>query len=136
MELLIGILIGFVWLFVRKRRGKSKLAVRKLVKIGPAAVPTLIKVLQDKDVDVRQEAAEALGKIGPDARDAVPALVEALRDEDWSVRQFSAWALRKIGPDAVPALIEALEDEDERVRDNATRVLQVLKKEKNRVGVK
>jgi hypothetical protein len=54
-----------------------------------------IEALKDKNWDVRQSAADALGNIG-DAS-AVPALIEALKDENKGVRGNAAGALGKIG---------------------------------------
>ena len=63
--------------------------------------------------DVRSAAAEALGKIGPAAKDAVPALTELLRDEDAYARSAAAEVLVKIiGPAAMPKLVELLKDKD------------------------
>jgi HEAT repeat protein len=48
--------------------------------MGPAAqqaVPTLVGMLNDPDLQVRKAAAHALGQIGPAAASAVPALVQA-----------------------------------------------------------
>src|SRR5882672_1444287 len=61
---------------------------------------------------VREEAASALGTIGPSATNAVPALIEALNDEKPRVQWAAAAALGNIGPDAkaaVPALIKRVE---------------------------
>ena len=71
----------------------------------------------DKDSDglyysVREEAASALGAIGPSATNAVPALIEALDDKKPRVQWAAAAALGNIGPDAkaaVPALIKRVE---------------------------
>ncbi len=49
-------------------------------------VSELVKDLKDKSADVRRSAADALGRIGPEAKAAVPALSEALKDEDPDVR--------------------------------------------------
>ena len=57
---------------------------------------------------VRYASAQAMGQIGPDAREAVPALIEALMDTVADVRYWSALALGRIGPEAkaaVPTLI-------------------------------
>jgi HEAT repeat protein len=88
-------------------------AVDSLVGFGPAAVSAMVDRLKDKDSGVRGNAAEALGRIGPDAEDAVKPLARAVGDSDARVREVAAWALGKIGPasrDAVPALTQALRD--------------------------
>ena len=60
-------------------------------------------------------AANALGMIGPEAKEAAPALTEklfeALLNGNWRVGLAAAQALGRIGPDAkeaVPALLKAL----------------------------
>ena len=63
--------------------------------------------MTDKKYYVRQLAARALGKIGPDAKAAVPYLIEALND--LIVQSSVTNALGEIGPNAkaaVPHLIE------------------------------
>jgi HEAT repeat protein len=81
-----------------------------------------VQALKDKDENVREQAAEALGEI----RDAtgVPALIDALKDKDENVREQVARALGNIGDAAaVPALIEALKNADEHVRMYAASAL-------------
>ena len=76
-------------------------------------------------------SAEALGRIGPDAKEAVPALIAALKDENWRCPLLvSALALGMIGPEAkeaVPALTAALEDKDERVRLASAQAIQAIR---------
>ena len=89
-----------------------------------AVVPVLNDALKDENVDVRWRAANALGDIGPEAKDSVPALIDALKDKNSPVRGGAAFALGSIGPeakDSVPALIDALKDS--RVRSNAASAL-------------
>ncbi len=57
---------------------------------------SLIEKLTDEDEGIRRNAAIALGKIGPAAKDAIPALTEALKDEDEEVRDRAQAALKKI----------------------------------------
>ncbi|GAX41682.1 hypothetical protein NIES4075_26790 [Tolypothrix sp. NIES-4075] len=83
-----------------------------------SAVPALIQALKnDKEADVRKDAAEALGRIGEKAASAVPALIQALKnDKEANVRLFAASGLRGIGKEAasaVPALAEALKSDKE-----------------------
>ncbi|MCX5701297.1 MAG: NUDIX domain-containing protein, partial [Candidatus Omnitrophica bacterium] len=109
-----------------------------LAQIGPFAVTLLIKRLEINTLDrsvcvIRQDAAEALGKMGPAAKDAVPSLIQVLTDDSdiedlrsedelWvdlqaaekalnDLRATVACALGNIGPtakDAIPSLILAL----------------------------
>jgi hypothetical protein len=62
----------------------DKEALTALVKVGRAAVEPLIAVLNDSDVLVRRNAAEALGKIKD--RRAAPPLIALLGNEDPSLR--------------------------------------------------
>lgn len=98
-------------------------AARSLGTIGPgakAAVPALIRSFRDSGINIRWEAAYALGRIGPDA---VPALTNALNDADPTVRHPAAYALGAVGSGAtmaIPALITRLRDPDNSVRTMAS----------------
>jgi NADH dehydrogenase len=101
-------------------------AVTALSRLGQAAVPELVKALKHDDWQVRNQAAVALGAIGPEAKAAVPALVDVLEEDDKYFRSHGAVALGKIGREAraaVPALIKALQDDDEDVRREAAAAL-------------
>jgi HEAT repeat protein len=97
-------------------------ALGQLRKLGPRAkeaVPTLTKVLDDKDPSVRAGAAVALGCIGADAKPAVSALLSKLKDADKNVRVASATALAGIGVRdnrTLSALSEALKEPDATLR--------------------
>lgn len=79
-------------------------------------IPVLTQTLKYKpDANVRVASAEALGRIGTQAKRAVPDLAKSLSDESPLVRAAAATALAEIGKEAKPAvseLAEALEDED------------------------
>ena len=61
------------------------------------AVPTLLAAFEGtKDAVYRESFAQALGKIGPDAKAALPALREGLQDKEERVRTAAAEALKKI----------------------------------------
>ena len=57
-------------------------------------VDRLIRQLQDQYLYVRGNAAEALGKIGPDAKDVICSDTKLLQDKDNRVRVNAAWADR------------------------------------------
>ncbi len=107
-----------------------KEAVEALAAIGPdakAAVPALLKALDDNAAAVRVGAIVALGRIGPGAKPAVPKLLEALMDQDKDFRLAALQSLGSIGPDAkeaVPVLLKTLKEE----RENTirSRLLQAL----------
>jgi HEAT repeat protein len=65
-----------------KNNRQRRYALRSLTRIGPAATGALIRVLGDaKDgVDMRVEAAHALGRFGAAAKEALPVL-EKVRNE-------------------------------------------------------
>jgi HEAT repeat protein len=108
-----------------KKHREVEVVVDDLSHLGPRAVPTLVRALEDKRWWVRAYSAWALGGIGPAAKDAVPALVLSLKN-DSDGREFYAKALGQIGPAAsaaVPELILALEDSDVRVRKQSARAL-------------
>jgi len=93
--------------------GEQIKAASWVQQLGPKAAetaPALIAALKSEDLVVRQNAAAALGHLGPDAAQAaVPALTEALGDPEESVRRFAADALGNLGPAAASA-IPALEE--------------------------
>jgi HEAT repeat protein len=92
----------------------------------------LMAALKDRSYWPDQyRAANALGELGPAARDAVPALAEALKDPEYWVRMAAARALGKVGslsatPKALAALKAAAKDKDPEVRDAVTLALEDL----------
>ena len=61
-------------------------------------VAALAKSLQDETSSVRFAAVEALGNLGPAAKDAIPALEQATQDPNSVIRWNAAIALKKIRP--------------------------------------
>ncbi len=80
---------------------------------GLAAVaggaPPLMALLDDRDADVRRQAARSLGQLG--RAEAVERLQRALADDNSFVRRWAAEALGRIGdPAAIPALERAAQE--------------------------
>jgi HEAT repeat protein len=109
-------------------------AARAFGHIGLAAapgVPGLIRMLSDKAIEgnVAREAAEALGRMGPGARDAIPALVQVARGGPYKNGYIASNAARALGliGDAtgkvIPTLIEALGSKDSHLRFCAVEAL-------------
>jgi HEAT repeat protein len=110
---------------------------------GPSArkaVPLLIKILDQSHLitafqdpftvsqqpRIREEAAEALGKIGPEASAAVPALIGTLGDPEERVRANAISTIKRIDPtnaQAQPWLISAMSDPSFRVQNAANAAL-------------
>ncbi len=65
---------------------------------------------------VREAAARALGRFGPEAKIAIPELSRALHDNQGRVRWEAATALGLIGKDSVKALIKAMDGSDAKAR--------------------
>jgi HEAT repeat protein len=106
-------------------------AARTLGKISPVAadtaVPGLVRLLADLDLDLRKASLVALGRYGPAAKTAVPDLTRAMRYTDADLRMAAIQAVGAVGgPEAyvaIPALVEAVTDTDDRVRLTAIEVL-------------
>jgi len=93
------------------------------------AVPALVEVLKDGNLNMWRDAARVLVAIG------LPALVEALKDADADIRGDAAWALGRLAEmnpgnieivKAAPALVDALKDADAKVRRNAAWALEAI----------
>jgi HEAT repeat protein len=91
--------------------GVRWLAVRELAKHNDSeAVEALSSLLSDGDMRIRQQAAQSLREIGPQADAAVPSLLIALFDGEGPVRVAAARALGTIGDkSAIPQLVKVAE---------------------------
>ena len=85
-----------------------------------AAIPKLVKMLDDPDEDAQWKATLALVAIG---EPALPRLVDSLSQDKERARWKAESALKLVAGRAVPALIKALDDERARVRQSAAFLL-------------
>ena len=95
-------------------------------RIGPPAIPFLVELLRDWQVEIRRLAADALIDLAPDTVWIQPALRRSLRDEDSMVAADSAralGALRSRASPSVRALVNALSHEEPHVRIYAAEAL-------------
>lgn len=129
-ELAVPALVGGL---KREADGSAKDSAKEaLIKFGPSAkpaVPALIALLNENDLDLDVSVAPVLGAIGPEAQDAEPALLAILRGSNDQARLEAADALGKIGRDqaeAVAVTTLILEAEDWRDRMRAAGVLSDL----------
>jgi HEAT repeat protein len=82
-----------------------------------------VEQLNDRSATARQEAAEALGKMGAPAKPAIAPLIAALGDSDEVVREAAAAALSAFGKEAVSPLADALKHKEAAVRRGAADAL-------------
>jgi len=91
--------------------------------VGRACTGSLVgyrnQLLGDSDPKVRANAAEELGKLGPEAKNALGALKEAIHDSDRRVRLRAAQAILLVSPDDIEVALDALESEVEVARKTA-----------------
>ena len=113
------------WVAQSKQKDSAtrQFAISGLRHFGPAGVPAIAELLNDERGDVRREASETLGKLGPEAKSAVPALIESCRTGDYYLVDANVESLRKIGPAAVPAIAGLLGDKEKEIRLAAARAL-------------
>ena len=81
----------------------------------PEVIPALIRALQDPYPAVRANAAAALSKIGPPAKEAIPELKATLNDPHGRAVINAAIALRQMGvstKELMPAVRKVLDYED------------------------
>ncbi|MEM1008891.1 MAG: HEAT repeat domain-containing protein, partial [Myxococcota bacterium] len=85
-------------------------ATRALSRVGPRAIPGLIRVMQfSHNAQERRIAAKALGKLGPSAANALSKIKLNNKEPDLEVQRTILRAMAKMGSRAVPKLIYALE---------------------------
>ncbi len=92
----------------------------ELAAVGAPVASALTTALGHADGDVRRAAAQALGRLGPNA---TALLREALAKADEPTQLQAVEALSWVGPAAVPALTDALSNSRPAVRRYAARAL-------------
>jgi HEAT repeat protein len=94
------------------------LAIETLGKIGPdakEAVPALSKIMTEKDIANRVNAAESIWKINKDLKATMPVFLEGLKSEDFHACDEALDALEIVGAngkEAVPLLTKILADKE------------------------
>ncbi|MBI3820030.1 MAG: HEAT repeat domain-containing protein [Planctomycetes bacterium] len=98
------------------RSGKG--TIGGLVTFGEAAIPGIVKIMDDRSlpVTVRFTAANVLGEIGEDA--VVAPLLRALADDEFNVRRCAAFALGKVGDPRARKPLEELAAKDPYIYKN------------------
>ena len=99
-------------------------AVQALEDLGLDVVTQMVERLAYAEEKARYQAVHALGLLATPR--AVSALIQCLADKNWRVCSKAVHALVKIGRPAVAPLMDSLTHDDEAVRQQATRVLVEL----------
>ncbi len=120
----------------RHQSSRREMVIESLVQIGAPAVAGLIARLgPSTDLDVRQQAASILGRIGRDASGAIAALIESVVDRDRDMRNGAIRALKQIDPNwltheatqrAIPMLVEKMGSRSAGVQNTAKLVLSTI----------
>ncbi|MFH1860828.1 MAG: HEAT repeat domain-containing protein [bacterium] len=110
IPLLIDILIHYTEDRDNTSDKYMNLAALSLIKIGTPSTIPLLRILRDKNPQVRQYVAYALGEIR-DTRAILP-LMEALFEEDELPRRDISSALVNMGTAAVPVLLPYMDTND------------------------
>ena len=117
------------WLLAQAVRWSATARLAEVVTpLFPARIraPGYGIALSSQNEAVRQEAAEALELMGPEAQAAVPKLVKALKDREAETRRAALDALARMGDkarEATPQIVAALRDRNEQVRVAAVEAL-------------
>src|SRR5438105_5051063 len=85
----------------RKERAAALRDLGPLGSRAEPAIPALVELLRDRDLSLREHAAEVLARIG---RPSVRPLVEALATDDPDVRKAVLVVLGWLGPEAAEAV--------------------------------
>ncbi|GEM_PF-2639015 len=90
----------------------------------------LVKFLKDKDVDIRGNTLEILGRMGAKSRPVLDQILECWNDSDNLIRRLAFFVTQQIAEDFsefLPRLINILSDPDPIVREGAALALATLK---------
>jgi HEAT repeat protein len=101
---------------------------QSLVAIGRPSVACLVKLMKDRNDQVRWEATKALAEIGDPA--AASSLTSALEDEEFDIRWLAAEGLIALKLEGLSPLLKALTERPQSVwlREGAHHVLRELAK--------
>lgn len=101
--------------------------------MGRAAVPYLIKALENNQGASAKETVALLGRIGKNAKDSIYVLIEILNsDNDVELKKSAINAIGNIGdvdPEVVPTLFEIAEGDNNRLAAAAKKALEKLDEE-------
>ena len=102
-------------------------ATEALVELGQPSVENLVRLLKDKDEQIRKRAVIVLGRIKDSG--VLEPLMEMLKDSDWFTRLSAAAAIEQIGDErGREAIKPLLKDPDLVVKMRVERILAAWKK--------
>jgi HEAT repeat protein len=102
--------------------------------VNESNISAVAKLMKDSDLDIRSQAARALGYIGASAKSAIPELIDALKSDEPLLIVQAAWALSRMGEAAdraIPALDALVNNsKSEDVKATAKAAIEEIKKKK------
>jgi HEAT repeat protein/tRNA A-37 threonylcarbamoyl transferase component Bud32 len=104
---------------IERLRDEQVVVLEALGKIGPEAVPALVDVIEEEQGWWYDDAARAIGLIGPSAREAAPVLIAALQDEG-AIRRALHRAFDQFGErgrSVIPALEKVIKSGEGNVNE-------------------
>jgi HEAT repeat protein len=101
-------------------------------KINDANLNPIAALMKENDLDIRVQAARAIGFIGSPAKAKIPELIEALNDKEPLMVWQVLWSLARMEKDAQKALpqiekIAADDKADKSVQEAAKKAVEVIK---------
>ena len=99
-------------------RGYAASTIGTLGPVAKPAAPTLVKLLSDEDIAVRERATRALGSIGLPIDVVMSGLLQALRDPEWTVRYAAVTQFSFSGfssPESLAVLRDLTKDSNQTV---------------------
>ena len=128
-EPLVAKIAELLTLATPNQKYSAAMTLARFGRKGAAAVPAIVKLLDDENVVLREQAILTLSAFGPAAKEAVPALGAKLADPDFDVRRGAVSVLKALGPLAAPIapqLCKQLGEQDEALRREVLEALAAL----------
>jgi hypothetical protein len=115
----------------------SHVSLMSLDKVTDAGLAAVVKYLKNSEQEVRLQALEGLGTIGPEAKPCLPNVLAALEDRDPAIAGAACATLRRIGDSSqrvVTALLALVTRKDPSVAGSALGTLAELGAKEPRVA--
>ncbi len=111
------------WIDALKNPETKEEAKEGLAKLGPSAIPAIMKALKEREnMAARFDAQDIMAQMGPPA---IPFLIEEMKKGDF-LQDRASLTLGKMGKPAVPELVKLLDNKDDLARGMAAQTLGII----------